>query len=298
MLIFLQGPLLGIIAAVLWSLNTVFWFCLFFIVAVFKLILPIKSVRNVSRRTLAAIASYWMYINTSMINRFIGIQWEVNSNIKLDRQQWYLIIANHQSWTDIVALCQVFNTKVPLFKFFLKKELIYVPFLGFTWWALEYPFIHRYSKKELTKKPYLREKNLETTMEACEKSKQVPSTIMNFIEGTRFTQFKCQLQNSPYQYLLKPKAGGIAYTLQAMREKITTILDVTIIYPNRYKSFWDLLCGRIRKVKIYVRGLKVTADLLGDYQHDKQFRIYFQNYLNKIWADKDRLIEETLKYSG
>ena len=294
MLIFLRGPLLGIITLLFCIFNTVFWSCLLFVIAIFKLILPIKKVRSTLSKILTAIASYWMYCNTTMIKVLIGIKWEVQSDVTLSRSQWYLIIANHQSWADIIALGVAFNLKTPFIKFFLKKKLIYVPLLGLAWWALDFPFMHRLNKKTLLLKPHLRDKDLETTMKACAQFKKIPSTIMNFVEGTRFTDIKHRSQKSPYQHLLRAKAGGVAYTLQIMGEQLTGILDVTIVYSNKYKTLWDLLCGRVRKVKIYIRSLPITADLLGDYQNDKQFRIHFQAYLNHVWADKDKLIQQGL----
>ena len=53
---------------------------------------------------------------------------------------------------------------------------------------------------------------------------------MNFLEGTRFTAAKHAKQESPYRYLLKPKAGGIAFVLAAMDGKIEKMVNVTIAY--------------------------------------------------------------------
>lgn len=296
MLRFLQGPLLGIIALLLFIINTIFWVFYFFIIAIFKLIIPIKSFRLGCTRVLSDIASTWMSCNTFMLNLFIKIDWQIISDVDLDINNWYLVICNHQSWTDIVVLMQVLNRRIPLLKFFLKKELIYIPLLGFTWWALDYPFMKRYSKSMIRKNPKLKGKDLETTKKACENFKLMPNSVMNFVEGTRFTPEKRRQHNSSFKHLLAPKAGGIAYTLQAMGKHLNEIIDVTIIYPTGSNSMWDLLTGRIDRVKIYLRKLPITPNLIGDYQNDKQFRIDFQQWLNHVWHEKDAILAQELQH--
>jgi hypothetical protein len=128
----------------------------------------------------------------------------------------YLVISNHQSWVDIPALIQALNRRTPFFKFFLKKELIWVPFLGLAWWALDYPFMKRYSKAFLAKHPELAGQDLKITKEACELFKRQPVTVVNYLEGTRFNETKRKQQGSPFKRLLKPKAGGVAFVLAAM----------------------------------------------------------------------------------
>lgn len=298
MLTFLRGPILGTISVWLWILNTLFWTSYFFVIAIFKLLVPIKWFRHGCTAILDDIASSWMAINNTMINWFIDVKWEVVGDVSLKMSDWYLVISNHQSWTDIVVLMQVLNRKIPLLKFFLKKELIFVPILGFTWWALDYPFMKRYNKAMLKKKPHLKGKDLETTRKACEKFKHMPISVMNFVEGTRLTDEKYKRSKPSYQHLLTPKAGGIAYTLQAMGQQLTEIIDVTIVYPKGIKSLWQLMSGRIHKVKVYLRKIPITADLMGDYQNDKKFRVDFQAWLNKLWHEKDALLIEEAKRNG
>src|SRR3546814_9530339 len=115
-----------------------------------------------------------------------------------------------------------FNRRIPLLKFFLKQELIKVPLLGLAWWALDFPFRKRFTRAEIEANPSLKGKDLETTRKACEKFKEMPTSVMNFFEGTRFTQAKHDQQQSPYEFLLKPKAGGTAFALSAMDGKLAT----------------------------------------------------------------------------
>jgi 1-acyl-sn-glycerol-3-phosphate acyltransferase len=195
---------------------------------------------------------------------------------------------------DILVLQRIFHRKIPFLKFFIKKELFWFPILGQAWWAMDFPFIKRYTKSYLQKKPHLKGKDLEITRKACTKFKKIPVSIMNFVEGTRFTNEKHRRQQSPYAHLLKPKAGGIAFVLGSMGESIHRVLDVTIVYQGAVRSFWALLSGNIRKIKVNVRSLPVSPELIGDYTNDENFRKGLQRWLNNLWEEKDRCIEELM----
>ena len=217
---------------------------------------------------------------------------EITGLDELNKKDWYLVLANHQSWVDIVVLQRALHGKMPFLKFFLKKELIYVPILGLAWWALDFPFMKRYSQSFLRKNPHLKGKDLATTRKACAKFKHKPVSVMSFIEGTRFTQAKHDKQNSPYKHLLKPKAAGIAFVLDAMGEHLTTIVDVTIHYPDGIPTFVDFLCGRIKTVQVEVHTLEIGEVLKGDYFNDRSYKISFQKWLMQFWHDKDHRLDE------
>jgi 1-acyl-sn-glycerol-3-phosphate acyltransferase len=218
----------------------------------------------------------------------------VHGTDKLKLHEWYLVIANHQSWVDILVLQKVFHRKIPMLKFFIKKELIWFPILGQAWWALEFPFIKRYSRSFLEKHPHLKGKDIEITRKACEKFETMPVAVMNFVEGTRFTREKHKTQQSPYINLLRTKAGGIAHVLGVMGDRLHSILDVTIVYPHGQKSFWSYVCGNIREIKIRVKSLPIRKEMIGDYAKDITFRNDFHNWLNALWAEKDKCIEGLL----
>ena len=206
-----------------------------------------------------------------------------------------MVVANHQSWLDILVLQKIFHGKIPFLKFFLKKELIWVPFLGLTWWALDFPFMKRYTKSFLKKHPHLKGKDVEITQKACAKFKNMPVSVMNFLEGTRFTPEKSSRQQSPFAHLLKPKAGGIAFVLAAMGEQMHQMLNVTIAYPGGIRNIWQFLCGNVKEIRVRVESLPIDPELIGDYFTDKKFRVTFQNHLNVMWAEKDALLA-TLMY--
>lgn len=291
----LLGAVRGSLSLILYILNTVFWCILLYVLAAAKAAVPLKSWRRRCSRMLNAIAENWIWVNNQNQRLMAGnTRWEVQGLETLERSQWYLVLANHQSWVDILVLQRIFHRKIPFLKFFIKKELLWFPFLGQAWWAMDFPFVKRYTKSYLQKKPHLKGKDLEITRKACRKFKKMPVSIMNFVEGTRFTNEKHRRQQSPYSHLLKPKAGGIAFVLGSMGEQIHRVLDVTIVYPDGVTSFWALLCGKIREIKVHVRSLPVSPEILGDYANDGRFRVGLQSWLNNIWAEKNRYIEEMM----
>ena len=290
----LPGTVRGSLSLILYFLNTVFWCIPLFVLAAAKAAVPIEAWMRRCSRMLNAIAENWIWVNNQNQKLVGNTSWDIQGLENLDRSEWYLVLANHQSWVDIVVLQRVFHRKIPFLKFFIKKELLWFPILGQAWWAMDFPFVKRYTKTYLQKKPHLKGKDMEITRKACKKFKKIPISIMNFVEGTRFTDEKHRRQQSPYDHLLRPKAGGIAFVLGSMGEQIHRVLDVTIVYPDGLSSFWALLCGKIQKIKVRVRTLPVSPELLGDYANDSQFRVRLQQWLNDIWEEKNRYIEDTM----
>jgi 1-acyl-sn-glycerol-3-phosphate acyltransferase len=184
------------------------------------------------------------------------------------------------------------HRKIPFLNFFLKKELLYVPVLGLCWWALDFPFMTRTSKNQLKKNPKLRGKDLETTRKACEKFKEMPVSVVNFVEGTRFTPQKHARQNSAFPHLLKPKAGGIAFVMQAMGEQISKVVNVTIHYPQGIPTFMDFVGGKVKNINVHVEVRPVSEELIGDYTGDSEFRVRFQSELNRLWENKEQTLQE------
>jgi 1-acyl-sn-glycerol-3-phosphate acyltransferase len=287
----------GCVSLSLYVLNTLVLTPPLIVLSLTKFILPIRSWRKICDRILTRIAGWWIGINNWNVRVVNRIQWHVIGLESLDPQQWYIVVANHQSWVDILVLQKIFHRKIPFLKFFLKKELIWVPFLGLAWWALDFPFMKRYSSDFIRNNPHLKGKDLEITRKACEKFRHIPVSIMNFAEGTRFTPEKHQRQGSPYRHLLRPKAGGIAFVMAAMGDRIGRMLNVTIAYPNGAKSLWDFLCGRVREIRIRVEAMPISSEMIGDYFNDPDFRDNFQDYLNRLWQEKDLQLAGMLQRS-
>ncbi len=281
------------------TVNTVFWFVPIMPLAIIKLLLPVPALRRLATRVLMAIGENWISVNTWVIRNAGSLKLESRGLENLRRDGWYLVMANHQTWVDIVMLQAVFNRRVPFPKFFIKQELIWFPFLGMAWWAMDMPFMKRYSPSYLAKNPHMKGKDLETTRLACEKFRDTPTTVLNFIEGTRFSEEKRLERKSPYRHLLQPRAGGLAVALSSMGELFTSIVDVTLIYPDGATSFWDMCCGRAVNVIAEVRELALEDWLIaGDYQSDREFRKELHAWLGETWAQKDEIIAKTRKANG
>ncbi|MFJ7812742.1 acyltransferase [Pseudomonas asiatica] len=285
--------LTGILTTTLLLLNTLVLICPLLVFALLKLVLPGRG-RDYASWAVMWVAETWSEIDKAIFALCIPTHWDIRGVENLRKDTSYLAVSNHQTWVDIPALIESLNRRTPFFKFFLKKELIWVPLLGLAWWGLDYPFMKRYSKAFLEKHPELKGKDLEITKAACELFKRQPVTVVNYLEGTRFTEAKRQQQQSPYRYLLKPKAGGVAFVLAALGEQLDALLDVTIVYPgNKAPGFWDLLNGSISRVIIDIRVRELDPMLwAGDYENDAEFRQTVQAWVNQLWVEKDLRIEQ------
>jgi 1-acyl-sn-glycerol-3-phosphate acyltransferase len=295
MLNFLPPLLVGLIASVLMTLNALFWVPILLLFGLLKLIIPLKQMRLLIDPILLRIAEAWIAGNSGWMRLTQRVTWDVQGIEGLNYRSWYLVNCNHQSWVDILVLQHLLNRRIPLLKFFLKQELIRVPVMGLAWWALDFPFMHRHSEEFLKKHPEMRGKDQETTRKACEKFALIPTSVMNFLEGTRFTKAKHARQQSPYKHLLKPKAGGMALALNAMGDKFQAILDVTIVYPEGAPDFWQFLTGKLKRVIVRVRPLPIPQALVhGDYAGDPAVREAYQKWVHQMWLDKDAQIEALL----
>jgi 1-acyl-sn-glycerol-3-phosphate acyltransferase len=292
MLSFLPSPLKGVLSFLIYLANTILLTVPLILLSLLKFILPFQPAVVILDKILMGIAGMWIHINSLTTDLFCGIDWDIRGLDKLNARQWYLVLSNHQSWVDILVLQKTLRKKIPMLKFFLKKELIWVPFLGLAWWALDFPFMKRYSREFLAQNPHLKGKDLESTRKACQKFKHTPVSIMNFVEGTRYTKEKAK--NSAFSHLLTPRAGGIAFVLGSMGQCLDHIIDVTIVYPGGVPSFWSFISGKTRKIIVDFQLLEVGWHIKGDYFNDPVFKKRFCEWLNQLWQDKDRKIERLL----
>lgn len=249
--------------------------------------IPIRSVQHASKRFLQSCAITWTSI-TNAINA-MGLRNKITvtgGTLTKDRHT-HLLIANHRSWADILVLKYVFNRKVPMLTFLMKRPLIWtLPIIGFTMKALNYPFLYRPTLKDIRKNPTLKNIDARVIQAACAQFKVAPTTIAIFVEGSRFSSEKHLKQKSPFQHLLKPHAASIALILANLPQDITEIIDVTIHYDKKHFSMFDFLCGRVR-VHVTYDCLPVTPDMIGDFTKDRQYRTHIQGWLNNRFAQKD-----------
>ena len=285
----------GVISAIALVAHTFILGVFLFAAILPKLTMPQKIVQHLVDPCITFISSMWLEGILWWINWVYQPKWNISGADQLNMKDWYLLTANHQSWVDIFVLYQLFHKKAPFVKFFIKKELLYVPIVGQAWWALDFPFMRRYSKEFLAQHPEKAGDDIIETQKACEKFSRKPSTVMNFLEGTRFTDAKHTSQKSPYKHLLKPKAGGIAFTIQALGDKFNALSNATIVYPGHTPTFWDMMCGRIDHILVEVNSTPIPPHFSqDDYQNDPVLKQEIQNWVTELWQQKDLDIERLL----
>ena len=238
---------------------------------------------------------YWVGGNAVIFGMKNSGRLDVRGIGGLSRQDWYLVISNHQTWVDILVLQVVMNRRIPFLKFFIKQQLIWFPFLGIAWWAMDMPFMKRYSKSYLAKHPEKKGQDFEATRSACNKFRNTPTTVFNFVEGTRFTLEKKIRRNSRFKHLLPPRAGGIALALTSMGSMFDCVLDVTLVYPKGVVQFWALCCGEFDGVIVDIDKRPVERWMIdGNYETDREYRSRFHKWLTQVWQKKDERIDELL----
>ncbi len=299
MLGFLPAPITGVIVALLLLVNLLVWAVPVYALIFIKL-LTRGSARNRISAWIALTVQNWAAVNTWILRNLLDMQWDIRGVENLDRNGKYLVVCNHQSWNDIPMLFAAFDRRAPFFKFFIKQQLIWVPILGLAWWGLDFPFMKRSTPAQIAKNPSLRGRDLQATREACEKYQDQPVTILNFLEGTRFTREKHAKQNSSYTHLLKPRTGGLALVLDAMGKQLDAVLDVTIVYPQgRPGGLWHLMSGQVPSVILEVRELRVPHEFeAGDYGNDPAFRKRIKKWVGDLWLEKDQRIAQIREQAG
>ncbi|UAA39247.1 acyltransferase [Paraneptunicella aestuarii] len=279
--------------------TLIFWAGLIISLVPFKLLLPFTPIRRALNHFAAFCEGGYGVTSVFFIKLFNRPTWDYKLEGNPDKHHWYLLTSNHISYLDIILILNWAHKHIPAPKFFLKQELFWTPFVGQAAWALEMPFMRRYSKAQIAKKPELKGKDIETTRKYCERYKDTPTTVINFVEGTRFTEGKKILRNSPYQHLLPPRAGGISFAIASMGELFSYTIEVTLQYPeNTGHVMLDMLKGKLKHIIMHVKLVPVDKGLIGDYFNDPEFRQRFQETLNQNWEQKDQYIAEILEKRG
>jgi 1-acyl-sn-glycerol-3-phosphate acyltransferase len=288
-----MNVIIAAICLLVFAIATVVFSSIIIIGGVIAWIMPVKSWHQRVIKFLLKMPVLWTATTNGMMSITANHQWDIQGEGDLSPEKWYVLISNHQTWLDILILGYVFNRKIPILKFFMKKQLLWsLPFAGVACWILDYPFMQRHSHKEIQKQPSLKHQDIETTKKASHKFKLHPTTVMNFLEGTRFTSVKQKRQHSPFLHLLKPKAGGAATVINELRDCLRGIVNVTIHYSNPKITLLKFFLGMPCKITIRYELLPITADIVGDYYEDREFRVYFQRWLNLVWERKDLLLDE------
>ena len=292
---FLKAPL----TLLLLLLNTLLWCLPLYGVALAKLLFPLPGWRRACTQIVLRLAEGWAATAALIYHHTQKTRWRITGLESLSHDKSYLVIANHISTVDVLVLQRVFNRRIPFLKFFAKRELLWFPLLGLAWWALDIPFVRRYSQAEQTRNPALRGQDLIMARQWCERYRGTPTAIASYPEGTRFTPARHTQQASPYRHLLRPKAGGMAFVLGVMGDQLDLWLDVTVVFPDGRTSFWDFIAGRITEIVVHVEAWLVPGEFVGrDYVNDAAYREAIQTWTRELWEKKDNLIERLLTPSA
>lgn len=281
----------GITASFLLVLNTVFWCVPLFLLGILALPLPGRG-RRWLQPTMDAIVQGWVGVNGRIFRalKLTDLELELFDEAQLATDRWYLVVSNHQSWTDIVLLQTMLWGRIPTVKFFTKRELIWVPLIGLAMWFLGFPYVNRASREQIASNPELLAQDRENTLAACEGFKHHPTSVLIFLEGTRFTAEKHSRQEARFQHLLNPKLGGLAYVAASLGDRLDALVDITLVYPDGVPSFWTFLQGRCPRVRAYVHCRAFPAALPAD-GDDRQVREQLGPWIENLWAEKDALLE-------
>lgn len=288
----IKSNLVGLITFLLILVELIIGFGTLAIINIPRAVIPLKSFKLFLAKISNKIGDLTVYGLKLIMLLMHGNNIQVINNEKYDMNKWYMAMSNHQSWADIFVLLTVANKKIPLLKFFMKKELWWIPFVFLANKTLNMPFVNRHSKKAIEKNPSLRTKDYENTLKSCKRFLRAPSTIFSYAEGTRFTSEKHKAQNSKYKNLLQPKIGGMATALSAMPE-IDTLINFSVVYKSKKRSAWFFLNGEMKDVKVFIKSYKIPENLKNrNYGSDHLYREEFKEWIEEIWDEKDRKIDE------
>ena len=247
-------------------------------------------------QTNVKLANSWINVNNHLIERVLPeLKWDiqVDPTLELTTQGRYLMICNHQSWVDTTVNQYIGLNRMPLTRFFTKWELIFIPLVGQAFKILGFPMMKRHSKAQIAKNPELKNRDIEEARKSCEQLLSQPFTLLNYVEGTRFTQAKHTAQKSPYKHLLKPKAGGLALALKILGKEVDALVDMTIVYDEKVPEYSEFWLGDVQQIAVNLRKIDLPSWILdGDYENDREFRVQFHQWLQQVWRDKDELISQ------
>ncbi|MEX5440831.1 acyltransferase [Acinetobacter indicus] len=242
------------------------------------------------------ITNSWLSVNNWLIDHVLpNTHWDISieDGLELSMQGRYLMTCNHQSWVDTTVNQYFGLTRMPLTRFFTKWELIFIPFVGQAFKILGFPMMKRHTKEQIAKNPALKDRDMLEARKSCEQLLSQPFTLLNYLEGTRFTQEKHDQQQSPYQHLLKPKAGGLALALNILGNEIDALVDMTIVYPDGAPGYGEFWLGEVPRIAVNLRKIDIPDWVLGgDYEEDAAYRERFQDWVHQLWTEKDQLIHE------
>ena len=252
-----------------------------FVLAVIRVFIPIKVVTERVDFCIERLYQWTVRVDSFWLKHVIGTQIIVNG--EYNQHPSPIIISNHVSGFDVALLQEIISGRAPdhspLLKFLIKKELVWLPIIGWVCVLLDFPRLNRSKQKEERKQD--RNRVASATKYHGIKRRKHSGALLVFPEGTRFSQQKRQRQNSPYQHLLRPKSGGLKI-IKNHSTANTPIIDITIDYGQsgtRNKvTLWSCLYGVPSSIRIYIEHFNLSE--IDD----------IEDWLNYRWQLKDELL--------
>ena len=259
-----------------------------------SLVSPLKlfsPTQKLSYQLAAGIAGFWADFMRWLLTT-IQTDYVITGD-RLDPRETYLILANHQSWIDIMMVMVVLGKGTTLPRFFMKWELVYMPVINICAWVLDFPIMRRYTQEDIKDRPELKNRDFDYAHEVLSRNPERQCVVVNYAEGTRFTPEKHRKNRSPYKHLLKPKVGGPQLALDCLRGRLDGIIDITLAYPGAKVSVWRLMAGRVPKVMIHVERIELPDGLEKPPETLAELKA-FRGWMNSIWAKKDARIDQMI----
>jgi 1-acyl-sn-glycerol-3-phosphate acyltransferase len=235
------------------TVNLMFWLPVLILCTLIRLLLPFGVVKKTTFFVVkmiyrfAVIASAWWFKNVLKIRFDIEDEEQVLANLSMNDSP--LIICNHQSWFDTFLLQTLISRDGPMVKFLIKRELLWVPVLGWVCLVLDFPRLNRMKDADS------RSRDRKVTEQVSLKLGDEAGALLLFPEGTRFSSKKRQARQSPHENLLKPKQGGFNIILQATTHdpgKNTRLLDISIRYEPGDADCWRCMSGAVDLIHVKV----------------------------------------------
>jgi 1-acyl-sn-glycerol-3-phosphate acyltransferase len=270
-LLFIGKQLFSLTSSLVVILNLGFWmFPLIGIAVIRALIGGFEPLHNACStlielcyKTAAAINSAWMI-------HVVGVTFNVNGTLPDHPTQ--VIVVNHQTWFDIPILQHVVTGQGPILKFLIKRQLVWVPIVGWICYALNFPRLNRGGGESAKRQDFKAIKSASSEM------LKERGALLIFAEGTRITEAKHRNQNSPYKNLLNPRPGGLKIALETMPID-APVVDITINYNGGETNFWKCLHGANRNIAIYIEPHN-AADIVDP-----------REWLHECWKQKDERLQ-------
>ena len=268
---FIGKQLFSLTSSLVVILNLGFWmFPLIGIAVIRSLIGGFEPFYNACTRLIELCYKTAAAINSAWMVHVVGINFNVDGT--LPDQPTQVIVANHQTWFDIPILQHVVTGQGPVLKFLIKRQLVWLPIVGWICYALNFPRMNRGSDGRAHRQ------DLDAIKKASSTMHKERGALLIFAEGTRFTEEKHRNQNSPYKKLLIPRPGGLKVALSTMPPD-TPVVDITINYKGSETNFWKCLHGANRDIDIHIE------------KHNAAEIIDARSWLRDCWEQKDTRLQ-------